>query len=103
MPSDGFDDLPWPMPSGMMTKYFVASSGWPAPNNSPAKAGVSSDAAGLAGAVQHQHRLAGRLADGGVVQPQFRHGLAGVEAEILRDPVALFRRGIVGGEGRLKR
>ena len=41
MPSDGFDDLPWPMPSGMMMKYFVASSGWPAPNNSPAKAGVS--------------------------------------------------------------
>ena len=25
----------------MMMKYFVASSGWPAPNSSPAKAGVS--------------------------------------------------------------
>ena len=41
MPSDGFDDFPWPTLSGMMMKYFVASSGWPAPNNSPAKAGVS--------------------------------------------------------------
>ena len=29
------------MLSGMMMKYFAASSGWPAPNNSPAKAGVS--------------------------------------------------------------
>ena len=50
--------------------------------------------------VQHQHGLAGRLADGGVVQPQLRHGLAGMETEILCDPVALFRRGIVGGEYR---
>ena len=49
-------------------------------------------------AVQHQHRLAGRLADRGVVQPQFRHGLAGVEFEIPRDPVALLRRRIVGRE-----
>ena len=48
-----------------------------------------------AGAVQHQHRLAGRRAHGGVVQLQLRHGLAGVELEILRDPVALLWRGIV--------
>jgi hypothetical protein len=48
-------------------------------------------------AVEHQHRLAGGLADGSVVQPQLRHGLAGVEFEILCDPVALFRRGIVRG------
>ena len=32
-----------------------------------------------AGSVQHQHRLARGLADGGVMQPQFRHGFAGVE------------------------
>jgi hypothetical protein len=48
-----------------------------------------------AGAVQHQHRLAGRCAHGGVVQLQLRHGLAGVKLEILRDPIALFGRGIV--------
>ena len=29
------------------------------------------------------------------MQPQFRHGLAGVEFEIPGDPVALFRRGII--------
>jgi hypothetical protein len=49
-------------------------------------------------AVQHQHRLPARLADRGVVQPQLGHRLAGVEFEIPGDPVALFRRGIVGCE-----
>jgi hypothetical protein len=29
MPSDGFADLPWPTPSGMMMKYLAVSSGWP--------------------------------------------------------------------------
>jgi len=43
-------------------------------------------------------RLAGRLADCSVVQTEFRHRLAGVELEILYDPVALFRRRIVGRE-----
>src|SRR6266478_8302663 len=48
-----------------------------------------------AGAVQHQHRLAVRLTDGGIVQLQFRQGLTGMEFEILRDPLALSGRGIV--------
>ena len=38
MPSEGFDDFPWPMASGRMMKYLFASSGWPGPNSSPAKA-----------------------------------------------------------------
>ena len=29
------------MASGRMMKYLLASSGWPGPNSSPAKAGVS--------------------------------------------------------------
>jgi hypothetical protein len=43
-PSDGFVDFPWPTASGRMIKYFFASSGWPSPNSSPAKAGVSIEA-----------------------------------------------------------
>jgi len=43
-PSEGFDDLPCPIASGRMMKYFFASSGWPSPNNSPANAGVSIEA-----------------------------------------------------------
>ena len=43
-------------------------------------------------AVQHQHRLAGGLADRRVVQAKLGHDLAGVELEIARDPVALLRR-----------
>jgi hypothetical protein len=50
-------------------------------------------------AMQHQHRLPGRLADGGVMQTQFRHRLTGVEFEILCDPVALLRRRIPGRDG----
>jgi len=53
-------------------------------------------------AVQHQHRLAGRLADGGVVQLELRQHLARVEAEVAHDPVAFLRRGIVRG-GRRER
>jgi hypothetical protein len=45
--------------------------------------------------VQHQHRLTGRLADGGIMKAQFRHRFAGVEFEIFCDPVALLRRGVV--------
>ena len=52
--------------------------------------------AGASGAVQDQHRLAGRRADRRIVQPHFGHHLAGVEAEVLGDPVALLRRRIVG-------
>jgi hypothetical protein len=51
---------------------------------------------GAARSMQHQHRLAGRLADRGVVQPQL-HGFAGVEFEIPGDPVALFGRRIICG------
>ena len=40
-PSDGFVDLPCPIASGRMMKYFLASRGWPSPNSSPANAGVS--------------------------------------------------------------
>ena len=40
-PSEGLDDLPAPIESGMMMKYLAASSGWPAPNSSPAKFFVS--------------------------------------------------------------
>ena len=83
-----------------MMKYLVASSGWPAPNSSPAKAGVSMLAAEPRGAVQHQHRLAGRFADRRVGEAQLGHHLAGVELEVARDPLALLRRRIVGRHGR---
>ena len=92
--------FPWPMASGRMMKYLVASSGWPGPNSSPAKAGVSMLAPEPVGAVQDQHGLAGGLADGPVVQAQLRHRLAGVEAEVARDPVAFLGRGIVLCRGR---
>jgi len=49
-------------------------------------------------AVQHQHGFARRLANRGVVQPRFGHDLAGVEAKVLGDPIAFFRRGIIGRE-----
>jgi len=42
--------------------------------------------------------LTGRLADGGIVQPQFGRGFAGVESKIPGRPIALLRGGIVGGE-----
>ena len=40
-PSEGLVDLPWPIASGRTMKCFFASKGWPSPNSSPAKAGVS--------------------------------------------------------------
>jgi hypothetical protein len=55
-----------------------------------------------AGAVQHQHRNSCGLAHGGVVQPDLRHHLAGMEFEILGDPFALFRSRIVGRERRTR-
>src|SRR5918994_7516843 len=62
MPSEGFEDLPWPIAS----------------------------------------RLARRLADRAVGEPQLRQDLAGVEAEVLRNIRAFLRRRILrrrGGEG----
>jgi hypothetical protein len=50
--------------------------------------GVEHAGAAARGAVQHEHRLAGRLAERRVVQLQLGQHLAGVEAEVLRDPVA---------------
>ena len=38
-PSDGFDDLPWPMLSGRMIQYRRMSSGWPGPYSSSANCG----------------------------------------------------------------
>ena len=49
-----------------------------------------------AGSMQDNHRRAGRVANGGVAQPDFGHDLAGVKPEVARDPFALFRRGIIG-------
>ena len=51
---------------------------------------------GAAGAVQDHDRLARRLADGGVVQAQLRHHLAGVKFEIPRDPIGFLRCRIIG-------
>ena len=102
-PSEGFVDLPWPIASGRMMKYFFASSGWPAPNSSPAKAGCQHAGAGAGGAVQHHDRLAGRLADRPVVQAHLGQDLAGVELEVLGDEAAFLRRRILGRRGRERR
>jgi hypothetical protein len=50
--------------------------------------------------VQDEDRLAGRIADRRIGQPQLGHDLAGVELEVLGDPVAGLRCGIVGGDCR---
>jgi len=49
-----------------------------------------------AGTMQHQHRLPGRLADGGVAKPQFGHRLAGMKFKIAGNPVAWLRCRIAG-------
>src|SRR5271169_2824026 len=41
------------------------------------------------GSVQHQHRLAGRLADGSVVELELAHRFAGMEFEVLREEVIM--------------
>ena len=99
-PSEGFDDFPAPTESGRMMKYFVASSGWPAPNNSPGKGRRQHASAGAGRAVQYEHRLPGRRADRRVVHAKFRHGLAGVEAKIPEDDVAFDGFRIIGGKRR---
>ena len=50
------------------------------------------------GAMQHQHRLPGRLADRGVVQPQLGQHFASVKLKVARDPVGLLWRGIICSE-----
>ena len=52
----------------------------------------------LRGAVQYEHRLSRRLADCRVGKADFGHGLAGMKFEVARDPLALLRRRIVGGQ-----
>ena len=93
-------DLPAPIASGRMMKYSLASSGWPGAEQLAGEGRRQHAGARAAGAVQDQHRLAGRLADRRVVQAQLGHHLAGVEAEVAGDPVALLRRRIVGGQRR---
>jgi hypothetical protein len=48
--------------------------------------------------VQHQHRLARRLTDCHIMQPQLRQDLAGMEAEVLYRPIARLLLWWVGRE-----
>ena len=76
-------------------KNFVASSGCPGPNSSPANCGCQKLLAAAAGAVPYEHsvahdalRIAHRLTEGAVVNAQLRQGLPGGEGEIPDDVVA---------------
>ena len=61
------------------------------------KARIEQIARRARGAVQHQHRHAAGVADGGIGQLHRRQGLAIVEAEIPRDPAGLTRGGVFCG------
>ena len=53
-----------------------------------------------AAAVQHEHRLAGRITHRCVMDAQFRHHVASVKLEVARDPVAFLGRRIVCRDSR---
>src|SRR5262249_37340882 len=57
---------------------------------------------GAAGAMEDQRRLSRRIAERSVMQAQFGHDLAGVKAEVARDPVALLWCRIVCGRSRCR-
>src|SRR5262249_55343591 len=80
-----------------MMKYLFASSGWPEPNNSPAKPGVRKFAPGRAGAREDKYGLCRRIAERSVMRAQLGHDFAGLKAKVPRDPVALLRCRIVRG------
>ena len=50
--------------------------------------------------MQNNNRYSRWHADRQVVQLDLRHHLAGVELEVMRDPFALLRLGIIRSEGR---
>jgi hypothetical protein len=68
MPSEGFADFPVPRASGRMMKYFFRVQRLAVAKQLAREIRRQHGAAGAGGAVQHQHRLARRLADRGVMQ-----------------------------------
>ena len=81
-------------------KYFVASSGWPAPNSSPREHVAKELRTVAAGAVHDQHGVVDMAvilvdrAERAVVHAQFRQRSAVGEFEIADDVIAFRRRGI---------
>ena len=96
-------DLPWPSASGRMMKYFFASSGWPSPNSSPAKSGVSMLAPDPPVPCSTTTGSPDGSPIGPVVQAHFRQDVAGMEPEVLGDEGAFLRRRIFGRTARRRR
>ena len=94
-PSLGFDDLPWPMPSGRMMKYFAASSRPPGTEQDAGELRPQELVSVAAGAVQDQDGVgdasvcvARWRAERRVVESHLLQRLAVLEHEVVQDEIA---------------